>query len=283
MKRKGEMIADTYVIKEVLGEGSSGEVFLVERVKTEMLYTMKTSTCKELLKREALIAGEIQSGYFPGFVDYTEDSERGYLILEYMEGRSLQELLDGGRHFSEKEILILLENITAALRMLHYHKRPIVHLDIKPANVIITAKGEVRIIDMGAGSVVGVKQKSKGGTYGYGAPEQFWQGTTPGPEADVYACGKLMAYLFTGKNPCEPPYDVEGQMLKSMGVKKCWRRIIKKCLEMEPKKRYPDGGILHQEIMKLQKEFWGGKRIRDEGYADIIYMKSIWKSDYERV
>ncbi len=283
MIKKGTLIADTYIIKEILGEGGSGAVFLASKEQGEALYTLKASENKELLKREAFFTGEIRNEYFPGFVDYTEDEDYGYLVLEYVEGTSLQVLLDRGRQFSEKEVLILMESITAALAQLHYHKTPIVHLDIKPANIIITTKGELRIIDMGAGSKVGVRMPSKGGTYGYGAPEQFWQGALPGPEADVYACGKLMAYLLTGKNPCQPPYDEEKRMLKSNGVKKSWQQVILKCIEMEPQKRYPDANTLHKEIMKLQREFFEGVRLRNKEGVDILYMKSIWKSDYERV
>lgn len=283
MINKGTVIADTYVIKECLGEGSTGAVFLAGKGQEDVLYTLKVSENKELLKREAYNCGEIHSEYFPGFVDYAEDEKYGYLVLEYVEGVSLQTLLNRGRKFSEREVLIIMESITAAISLLHHHKIPMVHLDIKPANVIITTKGEVRIIDMGAGSKVGVRMPSKGGTYGYGAPEQFWQGALQGPEADVYACGKLMAYLLTGKNPCEPPYDVEKRMLKSKGVKKSWQQVIRKCIEMEPQKRYPDGNILHREIMKLQKEALEGAKPWGKKEGDIVYIKSIWKSDYERV
>ncbi|MBQ7920864.1 MAG: serine/threonine protein kinase [Lachnospiraceae bacterium] len=282
MIKRGTVIGDTYIVKEPLGEGGSGAVFLVGKKGGAELYTMKASENKELLKREAFICGEIQSEYFPGFVDYEEDEKYGYLVLEYVEGTSLQSLLDGGRIFSGKEVLILMENITAALSQLHYHKIPIVHLDVKPANVIVMPRGEVRIIDMGAGSRVGVRQGKKGGTYGYGAPEQFWQGAMPGPEADVYACGKLMAYLLTGKNPCQPPYDVERKLLKSKGVKKSWQQVILKCLEQEPQKRYPDGKALHREIMNLQRAQLEKGIIRNKEGVDTIYLKSIWKSDYER-
>ncbi len=283
MIKKGTVIANTYLVKEQLGEGACGAVFLAECVNGKSVYTLKVSEDKELLKREALICGEVQSEYFPGFVDYEEDEYYGYLVLEYVEGISLQHLLDRGRVFTEKEVLILMESITAALSVLHYHKIPIVHLDIKPANVLITTKGAVRIIDMGAAAHAGARLQRKGGTYGYGAPEQFWQGVYPGPAADVYACGKLMAYLLTGKNPCQPPYDVEERMMRSKGIKKGWRQVVKKCLEKEPQKRYPDGKALHREIMNLQKAQFEKGKLRDKGTLNTIYLKSVWKSDYERV
>lgn len=283
MIKKGTLIAGTYMIKECLGEGSTGAVFLAGTKQENKQYTLKVSENKELLKREAYICGEMQSKYFPGFVDYEEDERYGYLVLEYVEGISLQALLDKGRKFSEWEVLILMESITAGIAQLHYHKIPMVHLDIKPANIILTTKGEVRIIDMGAGSKVGVRMQARGGTYGYGAPEQFWKGALPGTEADVYACGKLMAYLLTGKNPCQPPYDVEIQLLKSKGVKKSWQQIIGKCIEMEPQKRYPDGKALHREIMNLQKAQLEKGKVRNKGSVNTVYLKSIWKSDYERV
>ena len=175
-----------------------------------------------------------------------------------------------------------MEQVTAALSRLHYHKNPMVHLDIKPDNILITTAGNVRIIDLGTGAFVGMPQQQRGGTYGFGAPEQFWKGASPGPEADVYACGKLMAYLFTGKNPCKPPYDVEQQMLKSCCVKKCWRRLIAKCLELEPQKRYPDASMLHKEIMELQRNSSGSGKAMGKREFEVVYLKCIWKSDYER-
>lgn len=281
MMKKGAVVAEKYVIKEALGKGGSSDVFLVKDIQRKCLYTMKVSSDKALLKREARLTGEINSRYFPAFVDFEEKEEGAYLVLEYIEGTSLQSLIDGGQRFSEKESLTIMEHVTAALSVLHHHKTPLVHLDIKPANIIITPRGEVRIIDMGAGSIVGMGKGKTGGTYGYGAPEQFKAGAFPGPAADVYACGKLMRYLLTGKNPTHPPYEVEKRRL--YGKRRYLQRLIKKCLEPEPDRRYPNAGILHKEIRMLQERGEKGRQLTKKVKPDVIYVKCIWKSDYERV
>lgn len=283
MLKKGTVITKKYIIREALGEGGSSEVYLAGKVQGDGLYTLKISHNRELLKKEARLVGEIGSRYFPAFVDYEEEGDEGYLVLEYIEGTSLQKMLDGGRRFTEEEIFLLMEHVTAALSVLHFHKTPLVHLDVKPANIIISPRGEVKLIDMGAGSIVGLTQQKKGGTYGYGAPEQFWHGALPGPQADVYACGKLLSYLLTGKNPALPPYNVEMQILRGSRRDKRWQKIITKCLEMEPGRRYPDGRSLHKEIRMLQERGRGWLKRTPAASEETVYIKCLWKSDYERV
>lgn len=280
MLKRGSVIADKYVIREPLGKGGSSSVFLAEGMENGKQYTIKVSTEKELLRQEAELLGKICSRYFQSVKDYIEDQERAYLVLTYLEGASLQQLLDGGRHFSETEIGEIMEQVTAALTELHYRKQPMVHLDLKPANILLDTTGVVHMIDLGAGGIVGEKKIQKGGTYGYAAPEQFWRGAHVGAAADVYACGKLLAYLFTGKDPAKPPYDMELRLLRSSGCKKGWQILIEKCLKTEAGSRYPDAGILHKEIRRLQQE--GSKKGTAKQAADIIYRKCIWKSDYER-
>lgn len=281
MLKKGMVIAEKYVVKERLGKGSSGEVCLVADMRKNILYTMKTGADKALLRREAYLAGEIHSQYFPAFVDYEEEENRAYLVLEYIEGFSLQALLDGGRCFSEEEIFILMEHVTAALAALHLHKTPLVHLDVKPANILLTPRGEVKLIDMGAGSVAGEKHGKIGGTLGYGAPEQFLPGARPKPAADVHACGKLLLYLLTGKNPAHPPYDLEKKLLLGKRVNGMWCKVIEKCLDKEPGRRYPDAGSLHKELRRLHEQ--GAKKQNGLSFGEVVYVKCLWKSDYERV
>lgn len=281
MLKKGEEVAGKYVIKESLGKGGSSEVFLVKDMQKNCLYTLKASSDKVLLKQEAMLTGEINSRYFPAFIDFEEGENMAYLVLEYIEGTTLQSLLDSGRCFSEQESLFIMEYITAALSVLHLHRMPLVHLDIKPANIMISPQGEVRIIDMGAGSIVGRGKGRKGGTYGYSAPEQLKTGAIPGPEADVYACGKLLLYLLTGKNPAHPPYEAEKRMVYGKRGHLC--RIIKKCLEPEAGRRYPNAAVLHREIRRLQEGKKKGIWRKEKKKPDVIYVKCLWKSDYERV
>ena len=282
---------EKYKKLKILGQGATAQVFLVEEIATGELFAMKVGGQGALLRWEADLLGSLYGKYFPKVKEYFKET-REYLVMEYISGVSLQELLDKGTIFKQEEILHIMEGILYALDKLHRHEPAIIYRDLKPSNVMVKENGEIRLIDMGAACLADGTFGSAGdgnagtmqvGTYGYAAPEQFWKGFITGRSCDIYAAGKILAYLLSGKNPAEPPYDVE-QFCK--GLKKVpptLIEIIERCLALQPQARYEDCEDLRRDIYmvfqeKTNKKMW--KKLRKR---TCCYKKCIWKSEYRRI
>lgn len=269
-----------------IGEGATAEVWLVEEIATGRSYAMKVSEYTELLEREAAILESLNHKAFPKVKEY--ESQTNALIMEYVEGSSLQEILDSGRKFDIWEIRYIMEEVLEALNVLHIQKEPIIYRDIKPANIMIEKSGKIRLLDMGAAYVHGMdredgKGKLMAGTYGYGAPEQFWSGVVPSARCDVYGAGKVLAYLLSGKNPAIPPYDMEQYCKGNRQVPFPFQQVLERSLATNPLARYEDCISMQRDLRKACEESCRKRLFKLHKKSSVNYIKCIWLSEYRRI
>ncbi len=282
---------EKYKIIRSLGAGATAEVYLVEEIATRQLFAMKIGGQGELLKWEAQLLQSLQSSYFPKVKEYFREN-REYLVMEYIDGINLQELLNKEESLEKGEVLYLMEGICGGLCELHKQEPAIIYRDLKPANVMLDKAGKVRLIDLGAACLkdgsFNISQDvsaavTQAGTYGYAAPEQFWQGVVPDEACDIYAAGKIFAYLLSGKNPAEPPYEVE-QFCKGLkGISQAYVEIIERCLQPQPQARYESCESLIREIRRVFDEKSHKKSWKIPQKRTCCYKKCIWKSEYRRI
>lgn len=274
-----------------LGNGATAEVFLVEELATGKQYAMKVGGQGDLLKWEAQLLNSLQGDCFPQVKEYAKQN-REYLVIEYIEGLNLQELLDEEQKLDMGEVLHIMEGILGALDKLHRHQPSIIYRDLKPANVMLDRSGRVRLIDLGAacyedgtfgGAGAGSASTTQAGTYGYAAPEQFWQGVVPEKTCDIYAAGKVFAYLLSGKNPAEPPYDMKHFCKGLKRVPQAYLEIIERSLTPEPQGRYEDCESMSREIYRAFAEKSHKKLWKIPQKRTCCYKKCIWKSEYRRI
>lgn len=289
-------LQEKYKKLALLGRGATAQVFLVEEPAGELRYAMKVCENRELLRMEAQMLEHVtrEAGdrrYFPAFVAYLETENA--LVMEYLEGQNLQALLDCGVRFEAAEVLWMIRDVLQALEVLHEHG--MIYRDLKPANIMLCRDGHVRLIDLGAACYEGAKaefdtdrsntQKKclRAGTYGYAAPEQFWEGILPDKTCDIYSAGKVLAYLVSGKNPAEPPYDMEHYCKGLRKVSSELMDVIIRSLSFNPAGRYADCKqmrraleLAYDRMLKRRGVYRGRRR-------DIIYEKCIWKSEYRRI
>lgn len=270
----------------LLGKGATAKVFLVQEAVSGKKYAMKVCENKELAVEEAKILQSVADkggGRFPAFIEYLE--EEGALIMEYLEGKDLQTLLDKGERLEPGEVLYIMEGILRALHLLHTQTPPIIYRDLKPANIMLCKDGRVCLIDLGAAwrETDAGNKNYKAGTYGYAAPEQFWEGARPGKVWDIYGAGKVFSYLLSGKNPAEPPYDVK-QFCKTLKkLPAAFVQILERSLSLEPQARYADCESMWQEIYRASLEENKKRMPQKRGKNTRIYQKCIWKSEYQRI
>lgn len=286
MKKEIEkIICGEYRIGEKVGCGATGEVYEVFHKKNGQKYALKISEKKKILRQEAEWMKKIQCKVFPQIFDYKEE-RFGYLIMEYVEGRNLQDMLDAGITFELSEAVWIMLAVLKGLEFLHKQTPSMVYRDLKPANIIIEKEGEVRLIDLG--SVVAVRDGEhfdiiRAGTYGYAAPEQFWPEMVPKTDWDVYAAGKLLGYLLTGHNPAIPPYEVEEYYKNDKRIPGIMKEVLNRSLAKQGEARYADASFMRAHLQMAMEAIKTKKWQIPYRKQKFEYKKCIWLSEYRRI
>jgi formylglycine-generating enzyme required for sulfatase activity/predicted Ser/Thr protein kinase len=253
-----------YVILAKLGKGGKGVVFKVmdtleEREKAVKMVPPRIADSpvafKEL-KREINTAACIIHPHVVKVLGLEEVDGQFFIVMEYIEGQSLEQILAGCREgkLAESQVIAIMKKL--ALGLLETHKKNVIHRDIKPSNVMLTPDGQVKILDFGISYQVTtsmtelVGEHHRTGTWPYMAPEQL--STIYGREnkqVDIWGFGVTMYQLLTGKFPFinkdqikdrnEKPYELAG-------VSRKVRNLVMKCLEKDRKNRFQN----MEEVLK---------------------------------
>jgi serine/threonine protein kinase len=203
-----------YEIKRQLGRGAMGTVYegwdpIIERrvaVKTVNLPDASDPETEEALarfRREAQAAGRLSHPNIVGVFDYGETGDVAYIVMEYIDGPPLKNLLDKQERFTIATTMRIMEDLLAGLKF--SHDRGVVHRDIKPANIMLTSEGQAKIADFGIARIESSSMTQAGtvlGTPAYMSPEQI-MGQVVDARSDIYSSGVLLYQLLTGERPFE--------------------------------------------------------------------------------
>lgn len=215
----GDTILHRYELTEKLGSGAMGVVFKCRDSVSGVDYAVK------MVPPELAMDDEFMEGVRKNFqlihalkhpniagIDFLEQDEYGayFLIMEYAEGINLARWIEQKRSnggLDAPEIISVLKQVAAALD--YAHEKNILHRDVKPANIMIDASGQVKVLDFGLASKVrsgmsalSIRPEKSSGTPNYMSPEQF-RAQYPGPESDQYALAVMAYQMFTGHLPFE--------------------------------------------------------------------------------
>ncbi|MEI2692387.1 MAG: serine/threonine-protein kinase [Anaerolineae bacterium] len=174
-------------------------------------------------EEEARTLASLAHRGIPAINEYFSDGGRNYIVMEYVEGADLEQRLThsndqgqriAGQTYPPDEVIRLGVQVCKVLEYLAGLSRPVVHQDIKPANLIVDRSGEVRLVDFGTakarlavqpGGKVGLQKSSVYGTVGYAPPEQY-SGQSE-PRSDVYALAATLYHLATDDDPRSHPFN----------------------------------------------------------------------------
>ena len=217
------VLQERYTILKKLSEGGMGAVYLAQDTKLfnklcvikEMLPFYTNEREKRLaernFEREAKTLAHLRHPGIPEIYDYFIEDGRNYLVMAFVEGENLQEILDeneGG--LPEQDVIRYGVQLSRVLAYLAERNPPTMHRDIKPANIILEkTTGQVKLVDFGiARESLGTERLDATksmimGTQGFAPPEQFSGRATPA--SDIYALGATLHYLLTGVHPLESP------------------------------------------------------------------------------
>jgi tRNA A-37 threonylcarbamoyl transferase component Bud32 len=273
-----------YLVEQRLGHGGMGTVY---RARREDSYRQQVAIkvirpgldTEELLHRfrtERQVLADLQHAHIARLLDggSTEDG-RPFFVMEYIDGEPLDRYCEG-RQLGTRERLRLLLAVCAAVH--HAHERGVVHRDLKPGNVLVTADGTAKVTDFGLakrleGGDGGAGPTQSGavlGTPSYMASEQAaGKGKAVGPATDVYAVGAILYELLTGRPPfrADTPLDTLLQVLEAEPVPpgrfhpklpRDLETICLKCLQKDPARRYASAAELADDL----RRFLDGEPIR---------------------
>ncbi len=280
---KGTKINDRYSIIRTLGEGGMANVYLAydtildRNVAVKVLRGDLASDEKFVrrFQREALSASNL---YHPNIVqiyDFDQEDGQYYIVMEYVEGKTLKQLLKRRGSLTITEVIDIMSQLTDG--MAHAHDSYIIHRDIKPQNIMILDNGMIKITDFGIAMALNSTQltqtNSVMGSVHYLPPEQAaGRGSTI--RSDIYSMGILMYELLTGSVPYKGDNAVEialkhlKEPLPSIREKlpelpQSIENIILKATAKNPQNRYKDAREMHQDIITAMDE----SRINEPKYV----------------
>lgn len=263
------LLKDRYELIRPLGEGGFAKTYLaVDHSTSRNCVIKELSWAKvddwkfiELFEREARVLANLNHPQIPAFIEFfTETSTNGsriFLVQEFIDGSNLRDLVENGKHLSQREIIEIALQISEILEYLHSLSPPIIHRDIKPSNILIDSNGEVHLVDFGAvRDKVLHNQKTEGGgftvvgTYGFMPFEQF-QGRAI-PASDIYSLGATLVYLLSHKEPHEiESIGSELEFENHISVSPEFMAVLRKMLQHDCTKRYQTAIELSADLRRL--------------------------------
>lgn len=210
------------------------------------------------LRKEAQAAGRLSHPNIVGIYDYGENDDAGWIVMELIEGGSLNHRLSERNHLGIKEIADIMSQVLEALE--YSHSRGVVHRDVKPANVMLTRDGKVKLADFGIARFENSSLTQSGtimGTPAYMAPEQLI-GEKVDARSDIWAAGVMFYQLLTGRRPFEGGFsavmhralhvDPQPPSEISSTSPAAFDRVIARALAKKPENRFQTAKQFAEQI-----------------------------------
>ena len=271
---KGQKINERYEIIRTLGEGGMANVYLAHDIILDRDVAVKVlrgdlagdEKFVRRFQREAISASSLSHPNIVEMYDVGEDQGKYYIVMEYVEGKTLKNLIKKRGKLTLDEVIDIMLQLTSAVACAH--SSYIIHRDIKPQNVLIKEDGTVKITDFGIAMALNSNEltqtNSVMGSVHYLPPEQA-NGSGATTKSDIYSLGILMFELLTGELPFKGDSAVEiaiKQMKEQIpsvceidpSIPQTVENIIIKACAKNPKNRYDSVMQMHDDLENALKE-----------------------------
>lgn len=260
-----------YQIVEKLGEGGMGVVYKAIDTTLDRPVALKfvssavtiDKTIKQRLMREAKACAALNHPNITTIYEFGDDDDRAFIAMEYVEGRTLQEITIEKR-LEIQEILEVARQVTDALSTAH--KKGIIHRDLKPANIMQDVTGRIKVMDFGLAKLAQASLLTISGatlgTAAYMSPEQA-QGIDLDHRSDIYSMGVILYQLSTGKlpfmdtHPLAVMYAIQHDLPTlprevNPEISENLEKVIMRALEKEPESRYANISEMNDDLRHIQ-------------------------------
>jgi tRNA A-37 threonylcarbamoyl transferase component Bud32 len=256
---RGKMLQNgKFKISSLLTAGGLSAIYLAEKPDKRVVVLKEAVVppyaneetkrkAKELFDREARFMVKLQHPRIARVFDHFVEGDRDYLVLEYIPGQSLRQLITRDGPQSEDKVLDWALEIACILEYLHCQEPPVIHRDVSPDNLVLRENGTVYLIDFGAANeFVGTATGTLIGKQSYIAPEQF-RGKAE-PKSDIYGLGGTLYYLLTGSEPEALSVSHPSQMRPV--ISEPTDALVAACTALEPAQRPASAKDLQELISK---------------------------------
>lgn len=263
----GDLIKERYRVLKPIGEGASGKVYLVEdsgsgnelMALKELNLTgaspVEIREFSELFQREIAMLQSMKHKGLPLFIDSFSLEDSQFLVMEYIEGETLDEIMERNRRpFTAEELIPLAYQLASILEYLHTRKpHPVIYRDLKPSNIMLTGKGTLKLIDFGIARHYNPKKLKDThfmGTPGFSPPEQYGKGQSD-VRTDMFSLGATLYFLLTGEDMIRFNFSFPPLRDLVKDVPPELEDIIMRCLSINPGERFQTTTLLKHDTMML--------------------------------
>jgi beta-lactam-binding protein with PASTA domain/tRNA A-37 threonylcarbamoyl transferase component Bud32 len=273
-----QLLGGRYELDGVVGRGGMAEVYRARDLRLDRIVAIKTlrpdlardQTFQARFRREAQSAASLNHPSIVAVYDTGEDMATGvpvpYIVMEYVDGRTVRDLLIEGQRLLPDRVLDITDGILRALE--YSHQAGIVHRDIKPGNVMVTRNGDIKVMDFGIARAMNDSQATMTqtaqviGTAQYLSPEQA-RGERVDARSDLYSTGCLMYELLVGRPPFtgDSPVAIAYQHVRENPIPPShidpalppWAdSIVLRAMAKSPNDRYQSAAEMQADIQRAQ-------------------------------
>ena len=267
-----------YLVLATVGQGGMAAVYRAMDTKTNRQVAIKEMSQDGLSpdeEAEALAAFQSEADMLqrlrhpnlPRVWERFSDGARHYLVMEFVEGQTLEQRQQGagGKPLPETEVMRWAAQLCSVLAYLHTQRPPIIFRDLKPANVMVTPQGQVKLIDFGIARVFHpgrTRDTQVLGTPGFAPPEQYGKSQTDA-RADVYALGVTIYQLLTGYDPAATPFTLPAANTRNPYIAPHIQAALERATKLDRDARYASVAAFEKDLLRPDGfVFRNGQRAR---------------------
>jgi len=260
------VLANRYLIVRKLGRGGMGAVYLVsdmrlggknwaikEMSQAALVDEQERKDALAAFQREANLLATLNHPNLTKVVDYFEEGGKHYLVMDYIDGQTLDELIEARTEpFSEAQVNTWALQLCDVLQYLHTLPQPVIFRDLKPGNVMITKDGQAKLIDFGIARLFKPgknRDTASFGTAGYSPPEQYGRGQTDA-RSDVYSLGATLHQMITLRDPQDEPFRFQNPKITNQLISNRFDHAIMKAVQQDPENRWQSAHDFSQAIQE---------------------------------
>jgi WD40 repeat protein/tRNA A-37 threonylcarbamoyl transferase component Bud32 len=267
------LLRQRYRIVERIGRGGMGAVYraqdrqfgdravAIKEMSQSGLRPEEAAEATEAFKQEAMLLASLLHPNLPRIYDHFSEEGRWYLVMDFIEGESLEQYLarwqrehpEGPPGLPIAEVLEIGIQLSSVLGYLHTRQPPIIFRDLKPSNVMRSAEGHVYLIDFGIARHFkpGQLRDTKAfASWGYAAPEQYGKAQTT-PRSDIYSLGATLYHLLTGQSPTQAPFRFTALHSYTQPLEYELEKLIMLMVSLDEQQRPASMAAIRQELQRI--------------------------------